>query len=209
MKRRKPGRGTVSRMRVAADRRREGITEQRGGPVQREGLRRKRAGHRDRMKPSIATTAHRRNCNPKEVHQPRGSSYLITAPVRGGQFKAGFFLGIFAQVGGHPDAVALNEEGPFGLLACKTGKLLVPLGRRNCQGKASSVACERGAPRQLFPPRGTARVGDRFSGKVKRRLRRRQQGRLPCQARGNATGKVILPKECHGDRGFIRMLRDL
>lgn len=56
-------------------------------------------------------------------------SYLIAASILGGQFKAGFFLGVFSQVGGHPDTVALNEEGPFGLLACKTAKLSVSLER--------------------------------------------------------------------------------
>ena len=56
-------------------------------------------------------------------------AYLIAAPILGDQFKAGFFLGIFSQVRGHPDTVALNEEGPFGLLACKTAKLPVSLER--------------------------------------------------------------------------------
>lgn len=50
-------------------------------------------------------------------------SYLIAASILGSQFKAGLFLGVFSKVGGHPDTVALNEEGPFGLLACKTAKL--------------------------------------------------------------------------------------
>lgn len=81
------------------------------------------------MKPSLADTAHMqrgRKLQPKEGRHLLGSSYLIAAPIRGGQFKAGFSLGIFSQVGGHPYAVALNEKGPFGLLACKTRKLLVP-----------------------------------------------------------------------------------
>lgn len=56
-----------------------------------------------------------------------GSSYLIAAPVLGGQFKAGFLLGVLSQVRGHPDTVVLNEKGPFGLLACKTGRPPVSL----------------------------------------------------------------------------------
>lgn len=45
-------------MRVAADSRREGVAWQRCGPVKKEGLSRKGAGNRERMKPSVATTAH-------------------------------------------------------------------------------------------------------------------------------------------------------
>lgn len=93
------------------------------------------------MAPSTATLTcnMERNCNTNEdLHRP-GSSYLIAAPILGGQLKAGFFLGIFSQVGGHPYTVALNEKGPFGLLACKTGKLPVSPERCNCQGRASSL----------------------------------------------------------------------
>lgn len=56
-------------------------------------------------------------------------SYLIAAPILGSQFKAAFFLGVFSKVGSHPYTVALNEEGPFGLLACKIAKLPVSLER--------------------------------------------------------------------------------
>lgn len=68
-----------------------------------------------------------RNYKAVRTNRLLGSSYLIAAPVLGGQFKAGFFLGIFSQVRGHPDTVVLNEKGPFGLLACKTGKPPVSL----------------------------------------------------------------------------------
>ena len=97
------------------------------------------------MEPSIATTLTcdvEGNGSANEDRHLLGSSYLIAAPVLGGQFKAGFFLGIFSQVGGHPDTVALNGKGPFGLLAYKTGKLPVSLERHNCQGKASSLVCK-------------------------------------------------------------------
>lgn len=90
--------------------------------------------------------------NGDENHHLLSSSYLIAAPILGGQFKAGFFLGIFSQVGGHPYTVALNEKGPFGLLACKTGKLPVSLERCNCQGKASSLVCKIKAQKQLLHP---------------------------------------------------------
>ena len=79
------------------------------------------------------------NCDTNEDLQLFGSSYLIAAPILGGQLKAVFFLVIFSQVGGHPYTVALNEEDPFGLLACKTGKLPLSLERCNCQGRASSL----------------------------------------------------------------------
>lgn len=70
----------------------------------------------------------RRNARLMKTTRP---FYLIAASVLGGQLKARFFLGVFSQVGGHPDTVALNEEGPFGLLACKIAKLPVSLERHN------------------------------------------------------------------------------
>lgn len=133
------------------------------------------------------------NCNPKEDHHLLGSSYLIAAPILGGQFKAGFFLGVFPQVGGHPYAVALNEKGPFGLLACKTGKLLVPRERRNCQGKASSRVRKIKAQKQLLHPWGTTRVKERFLGMLKKRLLR-QQGRHHCQAREMLQERLFCPR---------------
>lgn len=121
-------------------------------------------------------------CNTKGDHHRLRSSYLIAAPILGGQFKAGFFLGIFSQVGGHPYTVALNEKGPFGLLACKTGKLPVSPERRKCQGKASSLLCKIKPQKQLLHPWGTTIVKERLLGKLKNRLRR-QRGRYHCQAR--------------------------
>lgn len=58
-------------------------------------------------------------------------SYLVAASILGGQLEACFFLGVFSQVGGHANTVALNEEGPFGLLACKRAKLPASLERHN------------------------------------------------------------------------------
>lgn len=101
------------------------------------------------MEPSIAITAHTQHGTKLRL---LGSPYLIAAPIRGGQFKAAFLLGIFSQVGGHPHTVALNEKGPFGLLACKTGKFPVPLERCNCQEKASSLVRKMKAQKQLLHP---------------------------------------------------------
>lgn len=108
------------------------------------------------------TCSMKRNHSTNEDHHLLGSSYLIAAPILGGQFKAGFFLGIFSQVGGHPYTVALNEKGPFGLLACKTGKLPVSLERCNRQGKAPSLECKIKAWKQLLHPRGTPTVKERL-----------------------------------------------
>lgn len=116
------------------------------------------------------TCSMEQNYNTNEDHHLRGSSYLIAAPILGGEFKAGFFLGIFSQVGGHPYTVALNEKGPLGLFACKTGKLPVSLERCNHQGKASSLECKIKAPKQLLHPRGTTTVKERLLRKLKKRL---------------------------------------
>lgn len=160
-------------MRLATGRRREGITQRRGGHGEKEGLGGKRAAIRERMEPGTATTL---ACNAEghgsanEARRLLGSSYLIAASIRGGQFKARFFLGIFPQVGGHPDAVALNGKGPFGLLACKTGKLPVSLEGHNCQGKTSSLGWKIKAQEQLSHPRGPTTVKERLLGKLKERL---------------------------------------
>lgn len=111
-----------------------------------------------------------RNRNTDEDHRLLRSSYLIAAPILAGQLKAAFFLGIFSQVGGHPYAVALNEKGPFGLSACKRGKLPVSLEIYNCQGKASSLVCKIKAQKQLSRPWGTTIVKERLLRKLKKRL---------------------------------------
>lgn len=80
-------------------------------------------------------------------------------------------------MGGHPDTVALNDKGPFGLLACKIAKLPVSLDETQQLSEGIFSGMEKKKHKQLLHPRGTTAVGERLLGTPGKRLQSDKQGK--------------------------------